>query len=502
MRIRDFQEAVERIEPSVLSFLHSPKMVIGGKSLDALSGETFEVATPSTGAVLARPPKADAADVNVAVEAARAALEGQWANLSPVMRQNLMLKFADLLEVNGEEMAQLETLENGKSIMVSRLAAVTSSANYLRYMAGWTTKIAGETLDVSIAVPLGAKFKAMTHKEPVGVVAAITPWNFPLTMAVWKIAPAIAAGCTVVLKPAEETPLTAIRLAEIAREAGMPDGVINVVTGGSNAGAALVEHPGVDKITFTGSTETGKRIGVQAMTDMKRVTLELGGKAPMLMFDDMDLNLLKSATGIGMLFNSGQTCCAGTRIYLQRGIYEEATEALKRIVSALTIGDGLDPRNQLNAMVSKRHQAHVNSAIEAGIAEGATPLLDCAAPAGMGYYVAPQLFADVNRDMSIMQNEIFGPVATLIPFDTEEDVIPMANDTRYGLSASIWTSDLNRMMRVVPQIKAGTIWVNTHNTPDQNLPFGGYKQSGLGREHGSASLENFLETKAICVAYR
>jgi phenylacetaldehyde dehydrogenase len=368
-------------------------------------------------------------------------------------------------------------------------------------MAGWATKIEGSTIDVSISVPPGAKYHAYTRKEPVGVVGAITPWNFPLNMAVWKIAPALACGCTVVIKPAEETPLTTVRLVELCLEAGLPAGVVNVVTGtGEEAGAALTAHPGVQKLAFTGSTEVGKLIGVQAMQDMKRVTLELGGKAPMIMFDDMDMDQLGVAAGIGVFFNSGQTCCAGTRIYAQKGIFDKVCDFLADMTRSLSIGSGLDPANQINPMVSAKHQSHVNACIARGLAQGAKPLLNSGSYEGPGFFVRPEIFTAVDQKMSIMQDEVFGPVVTVTPFKDPDDAIVMANDTRFGLGASIWTTNLNTMHKYVPQIEAGTVWVNAHNLPDQNMPFGGYKQSGIGREHGRAALDNYLETKSVCIA--
>lgn len=502
MRIAPPDSVVSKILPSVAAFLGSPGMLIGAETVAAASGETFAVFNPATGAELARVPAGTAADVDRAVKAAQAAFEGPWSRLLPAQRQGLMLRLADLIEQNGEELAQLETLNQGKSIMLSRLIEVQSSAEYFRYMAGWSTKIQGATLDVSIPIPPGMRYQAFTRKEPVGVVAAITPWNFPLNMATWKIAPALAAGCTVVLKPAEETPLTAIRLAQLALEAGIPEGVVNVVTGmGHEAGAALVAHPGIAKITFTGSTETGKLIGVQAMKDMKRVTLELGGKAPMVMFDDMDLDLLGAAAGIGTFFNTGQTCCAGVRIYAQKGIYEKALEVIAAVTRSLAVGSGLDPANQINPVVSARHQAHVKACIARGLEDGATPVINGTVP-DTGFYVAPELFTDVRQDMALMQDEVFGPVVTMTPFDDADEAVRLANDTRYGLGASLWTRDLNKVMRYVPKLQAGTVWVNSHNIPDQNMPFGGMKQSGIGREHGSGALDNYLETKSVCIAYR
>ena len=502
MKIAPPDSAVDTLLPAVADFLTAPKMVIGGETVASASGETFAVYNPATGKELARVPAGGAEDVDRAVKAAQAAFEGPWSKMLPAQRQGLMLKLADLIEAHGEELAQLETLNNGKSIMLSRLIEVTASAEYFRYMAGWATKITGSTLDVSIPIPPGMRYQAYTRKEPVGVVAAITPWNFPLNMASWKIAPALAVGCTIVLKPAEETPLTSIRLAQLALEAGIPAGVVNVVTGmGEATGAPLVAHPGIAKIAFTGSTETGKLIGVQAMKDMKRVTLELGGKAPMVMFDDMDLDLLGVAAGIGSFFNTGQTCCSGVRIYAQSGIYEKALEVITNITRSLSIGSGLDPRHQINPVVSARHQAHVKSCIARGIEQGAKPMICASAPED-GFFVAPEVFTDVRQDMALMQDEVFGPVISVTPFTDEDAAIRMANDTRFGLGASIWTTDLNKMMKYVPRLQAGTVWVNSHNIPDQNMPFGGMKQSGIGREHGAGAVENYLETKSVCIAYR
>jgi len=502
MRIAPPDSPVSQISPAVAEFLRAPQMQIGKSACAAASGRTFAVFNPATGQQLTQVPAGGAEDVDRAVRAAQAAFEGPWSQMLPAQRQGLMLKLADLIEENGEELAQLETLEQGKSILLSRLIEVQSSAEYFRYMAGWATKIEGATLDVSIPIPPGMRYQAFTRKEPVGVVAAITPWNFPLNMAAWKIAPALATGCTIVLKPAEETPLTSIRLAQLALEAGIPEGVVNVVTGlGHEAGAALVAHPGVAKIAFTGSTETGKLIGIQAMKDLKRVTLELGGKAPMVMFNDMDLDLLGAAAGIGSFFNSGQTCCAGGRIYAQRGIYDQVLEVITGITRSLPVGSGMNPANQINPVVSARHQAHVKACIARGIEQGARPVIGATAP-DQGFYVAPELFTDVRQDMALMQEEIFGPVVTITPFDDPDEGIALANDSRYGLGASIWTNDLGKVMRYVPRIQAGVVWVNSHNIPDQNLPFGGIKQSGIGREHGRGALDNYLETKSVCIAYR
>lgn len=502
MFIASPETPVLELATGVRSFVASEiRMVVGAERPLAAGRQTLAVFDPSTGAAITSVPRSGPEDVDAAVRAAKQALAGEWSRRLPAQRQRVMLKLADLLEENDEELAQLETVNNGKSVMLSRLVEVTSSAEYIRYMAGWATKIEGSTLDVSIPVPPGARYQAFTRKEPVGVVGAITPWNFPLNMACWKIAPALACGCTVVLKPAEETPLTAIRLAELCLEAGIPAGVVNVVTGtGEEAGAALTAHPDVNKIAFTGSTEVGRIIGIQAMRDMKRVTLELGGKAPMIMFDDMDLDQLAVAAGVGIFFNTGQTCCAGTRIYAQKGVYDRVVETLAAIAGSLSIGSGLDPANQINPVVSAKHQAHIRACVDQCIEQGARPLLDQKAHDGPGFYVQPQIFTDVQQGMSIMQDEVFGPVVTITPFSDPEEAIRLANDTRFGLGASIWTTNLNKMLRYVPRIQAETVWVNAHNLPDQNMPFGGLKRSGIGREHGRAALDNFLETKSVCIA--
>lgn len=502
MQIAIPDSPVTQIDPSVTEFLNSNiKMVIGDQKLSSSSGKVIAVINPATGKQIAEVPCASADDIDKAVNAAKLALKGDWSKMLPSQRQRVMLKLADLIDENGEELAQLETLNNGKSVMLSRLIEVGASAEYIRYMAGWATKIEGSTFDVSIQVPPGVKYQAYTLKEPVGVVGAITPWNFPLNMACWKIAPALACGCTVVIKPAEETPLTTIRLVELCLEAGIPSGVVNVVTGtGEEAGAALTSHPGVDKLTFTGSTEVGRVIGTQAMKDMKRVTLELGGKAPMIMFDDMDMDQLGIAAGVGTFFNSGQTCCAATRIYVQKGIYEKVVDVFSDIAGSLPIGSGLDPANQINPMVSKKHQDHVHAGISQALEQGAKPLNPSTTYVGDGFYVNPVVFTDVDQKMAVMQEEIFGPVVSIMPFEDPDDAIRMANDTRYGLGASIWTTNLNTMHRYIPQIEAGTVWINSHNLPDQNMPFGGYKQSGIGREHGRAALDNYLETKSVCIA--
>ncbi|HEX7759384.1 MAG TPA: aldehyde dehydrogenase family protein [Caulobacteraceae bacterium] len=484
------------------SFLASPvKMMIGGQAVDARSGRELEVFDPATGSVIARVPAAGAEDADLAVAAARSALTGEWSRLRPADRERAILKLADLVEADADALAELETLNNGQSIGVARALEVGASAEHLRYMAGWATKIYGTTLDVSIPMPPGQKYRVMTRKEPVGVVGAIVPWNFPLMMAVWKIAPALAAGCTVVLKPAEETPLTALRLAGLCREAGIPDGVVNVVTGwGHEAGAALSRHPGVDKLTFTGSTEVGKLIGHAAIDNMTRLTLELGGKSPMVMFEDMDLALTGLAANLGVFFNQGQVCTCGSRLLVQKSIFDRVVGDFVDVASGLTIGSGFDPQAQINPLISAKQQQRVLGMIEAGVAEGATLASGGAAAGDQGFFVQPTVVVGAGAANSLVRDEVFGPVVVALPFDDMDDAIAKANDTIYGLGASIWSRDLSKVLTFSDAVKAGTVWVNCHSLVDPNMPFGGYKQSGLGREHGASGIENYLETKSVCIA--
>ena len=490
------------IGPAARAFLSAPlKMQIGGQALDASSGKVLDVFNPATGAVIARVPAGTAEDVDRAVAAARTALGGEWSRLRPADRQRLILELANRLEADGETLAELETLNNGQSIHLARAIEVGASVEHLRYMAGWATKIQGTTFDVSIPVPPGAKYRTMTFKEPVGVVGAIVPWNFPLSMAIWKIAPALAAGCTIVLKPAEETPLTALRLAHLIREAGIPDGVVNVVTGwGYEAGAALSRHPGVDKLTFTGSTEVGKLIGHAAIDNMTRLTLELGGKSPMTMFEDMDLSLTGAAANFGVFFNQGQVCTCGSRLLVQKSIFDRVVADFIAVADGLTVGSGFDPHAQITPLVSAKQQQRVLGMIDAGVAQGARVAAGGRATGDRGFFVKPTVVVGADASNSLVRDEVFGPVVVALPFTDMEDAIAQANDTIYGLGASIWTRDISKAFTFADRVKAGTVWINCHSLVDPNMPFGGYKQSGLGREHGAAGVENYLETKSVCIA--
>jgi phenylacetaldehyde dehydrogenase len=478
-------------------------MLIDGQPVRSGQGEPIAVHDPATGQVIARVPDAGAAEIDQAVRSARRAFEsGPWRDMLPAGRERLLLALADLVERHGAELARLETLNNGKLLGVAQGLEVGSGAQWLRYMAGWATKITGETLSLSIPFPPGTQYSAYTLPQAVGVVGAIIPWNFPLLMAIWKIAPALAAGCTVVLKPAEETPLTALRLGELVLEAGFPPGVVNVVTGrGETAGAALVAHPGVDKIAFTGSTEVGKLIGRAAVDDMKRVSLELGGKSPVIVLDDCDVDRAVQGAAAAIFFNQGQVCTAGSRLYVQRGLYQKVAQGLADVAASMKLGSGFDADTQVGPLVSARHQQRVLDYIGLGRAEGGRVMAGGEAGAGAGYFVRPTVFADVRPDARIVREEIFGPVVVAQPFDTLDDAVRLANDSVFGLGASIWSNDLSRVQRLIPRIAAGTVWVNTHNMLDPNMPFGGFKQSGIGREHGRAVMDMYLEKKSVCIAY-
>ncbi|MBN3727470.1 aldehyde dehydrogenase family protein, partial [Burkholderia sp. Ac-20379] len=424
-----------------------------------------------------------------------------WRGLRPADRERILLRLADTIEAHGEELAQLETLNQGKSIHVARAIEVGATVEYVRYMAGWATKLGGETLDVSIPFPPGARYTAYTRLEPVGVVAGIVPWNFPLMIAVWKLIPALAAGCAIVIKPSPETPLTALRLAELAIEAGVPAGVFNVVTGGRECGAALASHPGVAKISFTGSTPTGKLIGAAAVQNMTRFSLELGGKNPAIMLADVDVDQAVQGMLAGGFLNQGQVCAAVSRIYVHRDKYRQVADGLADAARAMTLGPGLNPAAQVNPLVSAAHRDRVEAHIARARADGLRLLAGGAPVERPGYYVQPTVIADVPAGAAILRDEVFGPVLALVPFDDPQAALRMANDSSYGLTASLWTNDLRAAMNLVPEIEAGTVYVNCHVPLDPSMPFGGVKQSGLGREFGRHAVEGFTETKSVCIAH-
>jgi phenylacetaldehyde dehydrogenase len=490
--------------PIVSAFLRKEHgLLVDGTSVQAGAGGRIEVRNPATGEVIASVADGDEQDVEALVQSAHRALAGGvWSGLRPADRERILLKFAEVIEAHGEELAQLETLNQGKSIHISRAIEVGASVEYVRYMAGWATKITGETLDVSIAVPQGARYTAYTRREPAGVVAAIVPWNFPLMIAIWKLIPALAAGCTVVLKPSTETPLTALRLGELALEAGIPPGVVNVLTGrGSRAGQALASHPLVSKISFTGSTEIGKAVAHAAVDNMTRFSLELGGKNPMVVLADADVDKAIQGVLMGGFLNQGQVCAAASRLYIHRSKFDQVVEGVADAVRGMTLGSGLDLTAQVNPLVSAKQQQSVCRYLDIARAEGARVLAGGSKPDLPGYFVQPTVLTNVDHSKTVVREEIFGPVLVAMPFDSADEAIQLANDSPYGLAASLWTNDLSAVMNLTPRIQAGTVWVNSHVPLDPNLPFGGHKQSGVGREFGRAAVESFTELKSVCIAH-
>ena len=484
-------------------FLDAPKrLLVGGEWVPAADGAALDVHDPATGEAFDRVPAGGAADVDRAVRVARAAFEGgDWPNARPAQRERLLLKLADLIEREARSLAEIEALDNGKSVVLAQHVDMAMAVDFLRYMAGWATKIEGSTHDVSIPFIPQATFFAFTRKEPVGVVGAIIPWNFPLLMAAWKIGPALAAGCTVVLKPAEETPLTALRLGELIGEAGIPPGVVNIVTGlGPTAGAALCAHAGIDKIAFTGSTEVGKHVQRAAVDRMTRVSLELGGKSPVIVLEDADPAHAAAGAANAIFFNQGQVCTAGSRLYVQRKAFDRVVAELVAIASKMKLGPGIDPSSELGPLVSDVQRDRVCGYIASGVGQGATVAAGGGRVGERGYFVQPTVLTNVRQDMRVVQEEIFGPVVVALPFDDVDDAVRLANDTMYGLGASIWSNDLARVHRLIPRIKAGTVWVNWHSMLDSSLPFGRFKQSGIGREMGRAALDLFTETKSVLMA--
>ena len=481
---------------------HNHAMLIGGKWVASSNGQTLDVLNPADESLLATVPAATKADVDAAVGAARQAFESSaWSKMRPDQRQRLLLRLADLVEEHGKTLAEIESLDNGKSALIAEVVDVALSASYLRYMAGWATKIEGSTMDLSLALSPKTEFVGYSRKEPVGVVGAIVAWNFPLLLACWKLGPALATGCTVVLKPAEQTPLTALYLGQLIQEAGYPDGVVNVITGdGPSVGAPLTQHPGVNKLTFTGSTEVGKLIGKAAMDNMTRVTLELGGKSPVIVLEDCDPTLAANGAAQAIYFNQGQVCCAGSRLYAHKKVFDRVVADLAHQANALKIGHGLDPSNQLGPLVSQEQMERVVSYIDIGRQQGAEVVAGGARAGDKGYFVKPTVLANVSQKDRVVQEEIFGPVVVAMPYDDLDEVAAWANDTPYGLGASIWSNDLSRVHRLIPKIKSGTVWVNCHNMLDPAMPFGGYKQSGFGKEMGRAALDAYLEQKSVIMA--
>jgi phenylacetaldehyde dehydrogenase len=494
---------IDPLEDKVHSFVsRTHKMLINGKWVEAASGKTFATYNPATGEILARVAEGDREDIDRAVKAARAAFEtGRWSQLTASERGRAIWKLADLLEENLEEFAELESLDNGKPLKIARVADVPLAVDLFRYFAGWATKIEGNTIPISVPYAPGAKFLAYTLREPVGVVGQIIPWNFPLLMAAWKLGPALATGNTVVLKPAEQTPLTALRLGELIQEAGIPDGVVNIVPGyGETAGAALAAHAGVDKIAFTGSTEVGKLILHAAAGNLKKVSLELGGKSPNVVFADVDLDAAIAGAASAIFFNHGQCCCAGSRLYVENKIFDKVVEGVAEHAKKINVGSGQDPNTDMGPLVSAEQMNRVCGYLESGLSEGAKAVVGGGRHGDKGYFVKPTVLVNTNEKMKVVREEIFGPVVTAIPFSDPAELVTQANDSVYGLAAGIWTRDISKAHRLASQLRAGTVWINCYNIFDAALPFGGYKQSGWGREMGHEVLEQYTEVKAVCTA--
>ena len=491
------------VSSRVANWLTKPKEnLIGGKWVPAACGKTFDVFNPADASVITGVPDGDKEDINRAVAAARRTFEsGSWRRLTTSDRGKLIWRLGDLILANADELAELESLDNGKPRAVARVADVPLAADLFHYMAGWATKIEGNTIPISVPYAPNARFHAFTLREPVGVVGQIIPWNFPLLMAAWKLGPALAAGNCVVIKPAEQTPLSALRLGELILEAGIPDGVVNIVTGfGETAGAPLAAHPDVDKVAFTGSTEVGKIIVRAAAGNLKKVSLELGGKSPNIVFKDVgDIDAAITGAANAIFFNHGQCCCAGSRLMVERDIFDEVVSGVAEHAKKIKLGPGLNPETEMGPLVSKEQLSRVTNYMHQGKQDGACYVTGGTRAGDRGYFVEPTVVKDVKPEMSIVREEIFGPVVVAEPFIKPEELIRRANQTEYGLAAGVWTRDISKAHRIAAELKAGTVWINCFNVFDAALPFGGYKQSGWGREMGHEALQLYTQTKAVVV---
>ncbi len=494
------------VNDNVGKFLkQTQKLYINGNWVDSKSGKTFDVEDPATGKKIATCAAGDKNDVDLAVSAARKAFDsGKWSSLPNNEKGKIIWKIGDLIDEHNEELAQLESLDNGKPVAVAGAADVPLSSDIFRYMAGWATKIEGNTIPYSCLYTPGAQYHSYTLREPVGVCGQIIPWNFPLLMAAWKIAPALAAGCTIVLKPAEQTPLSALRLMEIINDSNLlPEGVLNVVTGfGEEAGAPLAEHPHVDKVAFTGSTEVGKIITRAASGNLKKVSLELGGKSPTIIFPDADIDAAIAGAASAIFFNHGQCCCAGSRLLAHEKVFDKVTEGISKIAENIKVGPGMDASTEMGPLVSDEQYKKVAGYIESGKSEGGQVVAGGKYDnSSGGHFVHPTVFSKTNHDMTLVKEEIFGPVVCAQPFTDEnlEKIAETANNTNFGLAASVWTKNISVAHKLAAKIRSGTVWVNCHNIFDASLPFGGYKESGWGREMGHEVLKNYTEVKAVTV---
>jgi phenylacetaldehyde dehydrogenase len=487
--------------PDTQKFLRQEmKQFIGGEWVASSNSDTFSVIDPSSAEVLAQVPKGNAEDIDAAVQAANTAFNDPlWRDMPPANREKLMHRFADLIEGHAEELGQLEALDVGMPSFIGQHVEVGNVLDTLRYMAGWPTKINGRTMNIGEPMP-EKRFFAYTCREPVGVVGAIVPWNVPLMIAMWKIAPALATGCTIVIKPSEVTPLATLRLAELAVDAGIPTGVINVVNGlGHEAGQALVEHPLVNKISFTGSAVTGKAINRTATETLKNVTLELGGKSPVILLDDANLDKAVQGISMGIFGNTGQVCVAGSRLYIQRGIFDKAVDRLTKEARSLKVGPGLHPETKIGPLVSEAHRDKVVGLIKAGVKAGGEVVTGGNLIDGPGYYVEPTVLINPPQSSQVVQEEIFGPVITAIPFDDIDGAAALANDTTYGLSSYVWSKDIQRVHQLVPKIRAGQVYVNSSPFPHPAMPMGGYRQSGIGRDLGEEAINHYTEHKSVVI---
>lgn len=486
--------AFSRPDPSTV--IRRTRLLIDGQWQDAADGAEFDVFDPSTGEVICKVAEAGPEDVDRAVQAARRAFHGPWSRMSPLDRSKAIWRLADLLMEHADEIGSIETLDQGKPLGLAINGDVPSAANLFYYMSGWATKIEGETIPISFP----GNWHNYTRREPVGVVGLIVPWNFPLVIAAWKVAPALAAGNTVVLKPAEQTPLSALILGELALEAGIPPGVLNVVPGfGPRAGQAITEHMDVDKVSFTGSTATGRRILDAAKGNIKRVTLELGGKSANVIFPDANLDAAIAGSADGIFFNAGQACAAGSRLYVHEDVYDYVVEGIAEVAKGIRVGDGFDPASQIGPVVSQAQLDRVSDYLRTGVAQGARTVTGGARLGEAGYFISPTVFADVKPDDTIVREEIFGPVVVALKFRDVEEVVAAANDTRYGLAGGVWTQDISKAHKVAAEFQSGTVWVNCYQVFDAALPFGGYKESGWGREMGHEVLHEFTQLKTVIV---